>query len=734
MRSSPDPAIRRRYRHDRFAAVLVRMGGVGVVLAVMFLAAFLVFEAAPLSRGPEVGEAVAAAPVPIDPGLLGGVEPFGEAAWIFDADGVLRLHSTADGAELERHDPLGLGPDEHVAEARLAPEANRIVVATDAGRLALFGFEFLKEYDEEVGEGGELNRTHTLGVSPTRWLVDEPGAPLQAFAARDQDTRLWAAAVRDGRAEVIRATIRTNRLTGEESLRRKTMEVPGAASAVALELLENGAMIAALPDGCLQGWRPDSGFVELVDLGTIAAGAPVEEMVPMIGAGSLLVRRADGTLDRALLQAGETSQRLAAAEGFGAPVDGLRAIAVSPRGRDFLALGADSFVVGHATSMLVEGGSELPADTLRLAISPREDRVLLFRESGLGALELDLGYPEITPKTLFGKLQYEGLEAPDYTWQTSSGSDEYEAKYSFVPLIVGTLKGTFWALLPSIPLAILGALYTARFLRGRGRETVKPFVELLAGIPSVVLGFVGALWIAPAIEERMISLILLPLVLCAVTLLLGVLWARLPLATRRRFHEGRAPLLLIPAYLLLGWGIFAMGPWLEQTLLGMPFRFWAGDTFGVTVEQKNAVVVGLAMGFAVTPLIFTLAEDAFRNVPKELSDASLALGATPWQTAVRVILPPALPGVVAAIMLGLGRAVGETMIVLMATGNTPITDWNPLQGFRTLAANLAVELPESDHGGTLYRTLFLSAVLLFAMTFAVNTLAEVIRARGRKDL
>ena len=201
-------------------------------------------------------------------------------------------------------------------------------------------------------------------------------------------------------------------------------------------------------------------------------------------------------------------------------------------------------------------------------------------------------------------------------------------------------------------------------------------------------------------------------------------------------HDGSAILLmlLIPLLAVVSWAVFSVAPGIEQALLGMPLRTWAASTFDVTVEQRNAVVVGLAMGFAVTPLIFTLAEDAFRNVPKELSDASLALGATPWQTAVRVIVPPALPGVVSAIMLGLGRAVGETMIVLMATGNTPITEWNPLQGFRALSANLAVELPEAAHGGSLYRTLFLSALLLFAMTFVVNTIAEVIRARGRKEL
>jgi phosphate transport system permease protein len=138
------------------------------------------------------------------------------------------------------------------------------------------------------------------------------------------------------------------------------------------------------------------------------------------------------------------------------------------------------------------------------------------------------------------------------------------------------------------------------------------------------------------------------------------------------------------------------------------------------------------MGFAVIPIIFAISDDALSNVPANLSAASLALGATRWQTVARIVLPAASPGIFAAVMIGLGRAVGETMIVLMATGNTPVLDWNAFNGFRTLSANIAVEIPEAPQGGTLYRTLFLSAVLLFAVTFLINTAAELVRERIRR--
>jgi phosphate transport system permease protein len=155
-------------------------------------------------------------------------------------------------------------------------------------------------------------------------------------------------------------------------------------------------------------------------------------------------------------------------------------------------------------------------------------------------------------------------------------------------------------------------------------------------------------------------------------------------------------------------------------------------TFVDTYVQRNTLIVGFAMGFAVIPIIYTIAEDALNAVPEHLRAASLGCGATPWQTAIYVVLPTAISGVFSAIMIGMGRAVGETMIVVMSAGNTPIIDMNIFNGLRALSATIAVELPEAVKDGTLYRILFLSGLVLFAMTFVINTVAEVIRLRFRK--
>jgi phosphate transport system permease protein len=190
-------------------------------------------------------------------------------------------------------------------------------------------------------------------------------------------------------------------------------------------------------------------------------------------------------------------------------------------------------------------------------------------------------------------------------------------------------------------------------------------------------------------------------------------------------------LVILPVIILTVWIAFAIGPIVEVQLVGGDLQAWLREVMGIPYDQRNALVVGLAMGLAIVPTIFSIAEDAVYGVPTHLINGSLALGATPWQTLVRVVLLTASPGIFSAVMIGLGRAVGETMIGLMATGNTPIMDLNLFEGMRTFAANIAVELPESAVDSTHYRILFLTAMVLFVITFLFNTLAEVVRQRLR---
>ena len=367
-----------------------------------------------------------------------------------------------------------------------------------------------------------------------------------------------------------------------------------------------------------------------------------------------------------------------------------------------------------------------------IAYSPRSNALLVENDGQLTLWNVDNQHPDISWAALWEKVWYEGYEKPEFIWQSSASNNDFEPKYSLMPLAFGTLKAAFYAMLVATPLAICGAIYTAYFMAPAMRRKVKPLIELMEALPTVILGFLAGLWLAPFIETHLAGIFLTLLMIPISILGFGFGWANLPKHIRNMMPTGWDAALLIPVIILATLLSIQFAPNAEALLFDGDLRHWITEEAGIPFDQRNALVVGIAMGFAVIPTIFTITEDAIFSVPKHLSYGSLALGATPWQTMVRVVLPTASPGIFSALMVGMGRAVGETMIVLMATGNTPIMDVNIFEGMRTLAANIAVEMPEAEVASTHYRVLFLAAFTLFLFTFVVNTFAEVIRHRLRK--
>jgi phosphate transport system permease protein len=432
--------------------------------------------------------------------------------------------------------------------------------------------------------------------------------------------------------------------------------------------------------------------------------------------------------------------------------------------------------------------------------------VLVVTPKEMWRWQLNPGHPEATLAALFLPVWYEGKEKRMSVWQSGSS----EPKLGLMPLVFGTLKATFYSLLIGVPLALLAAIYTSEFLHPRLKAAVKPTIELMASLPSVVLGFLAAIVIAPFVDT-IVPAFLAVFFTVPVALLVGAyIWQLLPEKVALRlghwrflFICGALPFGLLAAYVagpilerllfdgnFKGWltgsgsgasgwlvlllpltGVgtaWSLGRWLNPWLRRVTsqwdraacgamalFKFLAGAAVAVAVawlaglalngltfdprgtvvgtyEQRNSLIVGFVMGFAVIPIVYTIAEDALSAVPEHLRSASLGCGATPWQTATRIIMPTAMSGLFAAVMIGLGRAVGETMIVLMAAGNTPIMDLNIFNGFRTLSANIAVEMPEAVRGSTHYRVLFLAGLVLFGMTFVLNTIAEMVRLQFRK--
>lgn len=491
------------------------------------------------------------------------------------------------------------------------------------------------------------------------------------------------------------------------------------------------------------------------------------------------------------------------------------AIGVSQQSR-LLAVGYEDGLIRvfHMTTEMEVLDLKLPEGepVARVSITPKEDGIIAESGGQLKSWDFEAMHPDVSLAALFRPVWYEGYAYPQHIWQSSSASVEPEVKYSLYPLIAGTLKSTFYSLLFGAPIALLAAIYTSEFTSGRVRSYVKPTVEMMASLPSVVLGFLAALVFAPLVEH-VVPAILASLLLVPLTLLCGAfVWQILPRKLTLRWQAIRL-LLMFPALALGIWLSHLAGPWVERALFVGDIKVWLDDpsrgtglggwllllvplsavavmlwdattlnpylrshlsgldrtqfailtflkfllltliTLALAVlvgwllgqagwdprgsfidryEQRNAMVVGFVMGFAVIPIIYTIADDALMTVPRHLRSASLGCGATPWQTTIRIVIPTAMSGLFSALMIGLGRVVGETMIVLMAGGNTPVQDWNWFSGFRTLATNIAIELPEAVKGGSHFRVLFFSALVLFAMTFLINTLAEVVRLRFRR--
>ncbi|QNI04561.1 ABC transporter permease subunit [Halomonas sp. SH5A2] len=300
------------------------------------------------------------------------------------------------------------------------------------------------------------------------------------------------------------------------------------------------------------------------------------------------------------------------------------------------------------------------------------------------------------------------------------------------PLAWGTLKAALMALLFALPLALGAAAYSAFFMSARLRSRIKPTLEMMEAIPGVVIGFIAGMLLAPWVERHLASTLVVIVWLPLSAGLAGLVWHLASRRWQRRLPLSWAALWLIPWLIAMFIIALWLTPLAEQAFWGGDLRQHLYSVFGLDYVTRNALIVGLAMGFAVIPGVYSLAEDALTEVPRPLMEGAQALGASRWQAVVKVALSAAGPGLFSAVMIGAGRAVGETMIVLMASSNTALLSASPFEGMRTMAAAIAIELPEATAGSTPYRMLVLAALLLFLFTFLVNTLAELVRQRLRR--
>jgi phosphate transport system permease protein len=854
---------------ERSAKILISIGGIGTILAVAGILVFLAWVVVPLFLGAKIdrfgadplanpGSGSALVHAAVDEGGLGG--------WSLLRDGTLHVWRADSGLTVERRKVFGV---DSITASAFPPEIRESALGFADGTVLLprigFQSEVLPtserpELESELGrEGrggvsgeifqrvpGEQIRVIRLDLDLGQPIETGLAGPIRLLDLSESGSRRFVCALagpsadvppseRSAKARLVLLTIERaeNLLTGEvswETSRASLPFEPDPKRGMPEHLLLSGGgdlLYLVWGDGHLARYDlrdPDHAQVveevELLD-GTGGNGAKLTAIGFLIGKTTIVCGDSSGRV-RAFFPTKPPDAR--ASDGIvlafghrlceGGPA--IASLAASQRSRVVAAgdvLGGVRLWHVTSTKLLATMAPPSPAEPAEFVeIDPKGDGVLAVHPSGMRRWTVDLRYPEAALASLFAPVWYEGYPKPEHAWQSTGGTDDFEPKLGLVPLVFGTVKATVVSMLFAVPIALLAAIFTSQFLSPKVRSPIKATVEMMASLPSVVLGFLAAIVVAP-VAERFVPAVLVAFLSVPFALLLGArAWQLLPARLAVR-GSGLPRGLAMGLALLAGFGLAVLaGPAVERLLFAGDLRLWldhrrgsgiggwifllvapaagavvllrsrtldpwlsrASQTWehgrsarvdvlrflgacvlaialawagawvldglwldprgGVfdTYVQRNALVVGFVMGFAVVPIVYTLAEDALSSVPAHLVLASLGAGATPWQTAFRIVVPTAASGLFSAVMVGLGRAVGETMIVLMATGNTPILSWNVFSGFRTLSANIAVELPEAVRGSTHYRTLFLAGLCLFAITFVFNTAAETVRQRFRK--
>lgn len=714
---------------DRAASWCISLGGLSVLVSLLLLIVFMVWVTLPLFSAPKV---TAQQPLRTDfqteTIMTFAMGPFLEEAMAITTSGRLVFFSLATGQTIAS-EALALRRRSSADASVKLVAAERVDHQTYSllwsdGLLMSLGVSWRLAFDEQ-GKRQLLHHLVVHGQAMTQGAADFRLAIFRSGDSGDVASWLYQSGPRTlqyHRRQVVET------LFGDSVTKEQSADLAANPQGHIVDALldKQGQRVFAVTDkGELLAWLlNENGEPLLLDRTTLdAAGSSATRMAFLLGEVSVVVGNSNGGLQIWHMIPGP-NPRLGKLREMSSHETGVVGIDPSVRDKGLVTVDqSGQAFVRYMTSnrLLARVGTDRPLRQMVLA--QRGDALLGLRDDGSFQLwRTRIRHPDVSMKTLWGKVWYEGYQEPAYVWQSSSGADDFEPKLSLVPLLFGSLKGTFYGMLFSLPLALMAAIYVSFLMHARWRSLVKPLIELMAAVPTVVVGFLGALWLAPRLENH-----LLGVVMAIVTLPGTVLLGTVGLARWRRRLSGYEFLWAGPMVLLATWLAYLIGVWIQTRYFDGNFNLWLFQHADTTVDQRNGLVVGIALGFAVIPIIFSISEDALHNVPNSLTAAAMALGSSRWQTLRRVVLPLAAPGIFAAIMIGFGRAVGETMIVLMVTGNTPIIDPSILNGMRTLSANMAIEVPEAPVGGTLYRVLFLSAVLLFAVTFVVNTMAELVR-------
>ena len=723
---------------DIVARRIVQFGGISVIAAITLIFVFLLSVVYPLFGSPSVKQAAEyIVPGSVDEETLYlSVEEQAEIALRVTQSGKLIFFKVDDG-EIILEQKLPLNHDEQIKSFNVVNKQEGLLsVGLTSGGVLFFQHKYELEFTEEK------RIIHPVVVYPygkESFIISDEALLDYAIGANEDSVSILSSDTRGliSLSSFTKESSFIEESTTLEESQSSTITFNNPILSFLVDPEQEWAYVLA-DDGILYVYDIRSGDLELREKVYVTEGDIKPTLLKFLTGGiSLLIGDNQGKLSQwfQVRSSGELPFRLTKIRETQIDNSPIANLATEQLRKGVIATSQAGMIkMLYTTSerdLLSFSASDSAIDIL--AVAPRADIFIIQdRNNKIRSWHIDNHHPESSAKSLWGKVWYEDYIEPDYIWQSSSASSDFEPKFSLVPLTFGTLKAAFYAMLFAMPLAICGAIFTAYFMAPPMRAIVKPSIEIMEALPTVILGFLAGLWLAPFVERHMPGVFSIFVLMPIGIAIIALIWWKLPSNIRRIVPEGWQAAALVIPIIVIALICIQVSPYLERWLFDGDIRIWMSEELGIGFDQRNALIIGIAMGFAVIPTIFSIAEDAIFSVPKHLTSGSLALGATPWQTLLRVVLLSASPGIFSAVMIGFGRAVGETMIVLMATGNTPVMDFSIFQGMRTLSANVAVELPESEVNSTHYRILFLAAFVLFIFTFFFNTVAELVRQRLRK--
>ena len=741
--STNDPALsNKRFNHYRdvknlFTTWGMGIGGISVIIAILLIFLYLLLVVLPLFLPAKMTSTTQfAIPEPTaGKTVLLTSEEQNKVAVRFTSQGKAVFFAVEDGKTIKVENLLENNKSQVTSFNNARLDSAMIAYGLSNGRVQIAKHEYHISYpNDQIHVGPMLS--YPFGRNS--FVLDQKHMPIKhvAFASNDDKASI-VGITEDDRTILLSLSKEASGLDEDEfTLEETYIELPNQHNAYKLLIdPEQQMLYSVLNNGVINVFNisdPEK-VIQLSSVKVTNDEQNISRIRFLTGGISLLIGLDDGSVSQWFPVRSETGLTLTRIRDFHSQNAGIADIITEQRRKGFVAISNEGdLALFHSTAnreVLQTKITDKPVQLLGL--SPRADVLLAQSENTIHVWHIENEHPEISWAVLWSKIWYESYDEPEFIWQSSSASNDFEPKYSLMPLAFGTLKAAFYAMMFAVPLALLGAIYTAYFMAPRMRAVVKPTIEIMEALPTVILGFLAGLWLAPFLEANLPGVFSMLIIVPLGVLLFAFGWHNLPKRYRHAIPDGWQAALLIPVLLFLGWVSFSLSEYMEIWWFGGHMPQWLTD-HDMQFDPRNSIVVGIAMGVAVIPTIFSIAEDAVFSVPKSLTFGSLALGATPWQTMVRVVILTASPGIFSAIMIGLGRAVGETMIVLMATGNTPVMDLSIFQGMRTLSANVAVEMPESELHSTHYRILFLAALVLFLFTFVFNTVAELVRQRLRK--